>query len=116
MGESTDRNQALRLLDGLENGGLDMTDADDLARELDPVLVHAIIRYLREGYPASDPAASGVLGRVVELTKRHPAVVRASQQGANDPVAAWFRSEYEFRQFKGRGAELLDLLIDKLES
>ena len=52
MGNSTDKSQALRLLNGLEMGGLDPSEGRILAEDLDPVLVHLIVRYLREAYPA----------------------------------------------------------------
>ena len=47
MGTSTDRNQALRLLRGLDEGSIDSTEACILAEELDPVLVYVVVRYLR---------------------------------------------------------------------
>jgi hypothetical protein len=116
MSTSTDRNQALRLLRGLDEGGIDATEARILAEELDPVLVYVVVRYLREIYPASDPAASPVLERVVGLTSAYPAIVEKSREGEQDPVSEWFTSEYSFRDFRGRGPELIELIVDKLES
>jgi len=116
MGTSTDRNQALRLLRGLDEGGMDAAEARILAEDLDPVLVYVVVRYLRENYPASDPAASPVLQRVVRLTSAYPAIVAKSSQGEQDPISEWFASEYSFRDFRGRGPELIDLIVDKLES
>ena len=116
MSTSTDRNQALRPLRGLDGGGIDATEARILAEELDPVLVYVVVRYLREIYPASDPAASPVLERVVGLTSAYPAIVEKSREGEQDPVSEWFTSEYSFRDFRGRGPELIELIVDKLES
>jgi len=116
MGTSTDKNQALRLLRGLDEGGIDATEAGMLAEELDPVLVYVVVRYLREIYPASDPAASPVLERVVRLTSAYPAIVAKSSEGEQDPVSVWFASEYSFLEFRGRGPELIELIVDKLES
>jgi len=116
MGTSTDRNQALRLLRGLDEGGIDAADARILAEDLDPVLVYVVVRYLREIYPASDPAASPVLERVVGLTSAYPGIVAKSTEGEQDPVSEWFTSEYSFRDFRGRGPELIELIVDKLES
>ena len=79
------------------------------------MLIYCIVTFLRETYPASDPAASGVLGRVVELTARRPALVRAVTEGQADPISAWFRSEHEFRAFRHRGDDLIDLLVEKLD-
>lgn len=92
------------------------SEAALLAQDLDPVLVHVILRYLRDVYPASNPAASAVLDRVVALTSSWPGIVETSKEGEQDPVSQWFASEYAFGDFRGRGSELLDLIIDKLES
>ena len=87
-----------------------------LAQDLDPVLVYVILRYLREVYPASNPAASAVLDRVVALTSSWPGIVAKSNEGEQDPVSTWFTTEYSFGDFRGRGSELLDLIVDKLET
>jgi hypothetical protein len=116
VGMSTDIEQASRLLRGLEDGGLAAAEARVLAQDLDPVLVHVILRFLRTVYPASDPAASAVLDRVVRLTSADPAIVQKAKEGERDPVSQWFADEHSFAEFRGRGRELLDLIVDKLES
>src|SRR5262245_50605799 len=116
MNTSTDKNQAEKLLRGLEDGRMDASEAKLLAQDLDPVLVYAILRYLREAYPASNPAAGAVLDRVVALTSSWPGIVETSKKGEEDPISEWFSSEYSFGDFRGRGSEMLDLIVDKLES
>lgn len=116
MSTSTDKNLALRLLRGLDDGGMRADEARSLAEELDPVLVYVIVQFLREIYPASDPAASPVLERVVQLTSAYPELVAKSGEGEQDPVSQWFSSEYSFRDFRGRGSELIELIVDKLET
>ena len=76
---------ALRLLSGLENGGLSTADAAIVAEGLDPVLVYVIVSFLRSAYPASDPAANSVLERVVQLTSGSEAVVPQAHQGRTGP-------------------------------
>ena len=114
MSEQTQRAQ--RLLAGLENGSLSTQDAIFLAEELDPVLIHALVSFLRAVYPASDPAATSVLQRVVQLMSGSPTVVRLHAEGALDPVSRWFESEYEYDAFRGRGPDLVAQIVDKLES
>lgn len=111
-----ERRDALRLLDGLENGGMSPGDAAVLAADLDPVLFYVIVSFLRAIHPASDPAASAVLERVVRLTAGNAALVRKHREGAEDPVSRWFESEHGYRDFRGRGPELIDRIVDKLES
>jgi hypothetical protein len=116
MSGSTNAQDALKLLRGLEDGRMTASEAASLARELDPVLVYVIVRYLREAYPASHPAATAVLDRVVALSSHWPGLVATSKEGEQDPVSAWFSSEYSFADFRGRGEELVELIVDKLET
>ena len=113
---TTDKHEALRLLAGLENGAMSTADAFVLAETLDPVLVYLIVRYLRASYPASDPAATSVLERVVALTSNHAEFVNKCRDGEQDPVSQWFESEHSFGSFRGRGSELIEVIVDKLES
>ncbi len=116
MGTSTDRNRALRLLNGLEMGGLDPSEGRILAEDLDPVLVHVIVRFLREAYPATEPAARPVLERVVALTHAYPGIVAQAREGEADPVSSWFTSAHTFAEYRNRGDVLIDLIVAKLES
>jgi len=111
-----EKNDALRLLTGLDNGGLSATDAVFLAEELDPVLIYIVVTFLRAVYPAADPAATSVLERVVQMTSKSPALIRKHKEGEQDPVSRWFESEYDYRDYKGRGPELVELIADKLDS
>ena len=116
MDSGTETREALRLLAGLENGGMTAFDAMLIAEAIDPVHVYMIIRFLRECYPASDPAASPVLERVVELTASYAGLVPKCREGEQDSVSAWFEDEYSFRDFRGRGEELVAIIADKLDS
>ena len=110
------KDDANRLLSGLENGGLAPHDALILAEGLDPVLVYVIVSFLRGIYPASDPAATAVLERVVQLTTASPTMIRKHKAGHQDSVSGWFESEYSYGDYRGRGSDLVDLIVDKLES
>ncbi len=116
MHASTDRGKALRLLQGLEAGGVSAAEAQTLAQDLDPVLVYFIVRFLREVFPASNPATSAVLERVTKLTSAYPGLVDKSKEGERDPVAQWFAGQHSLRGFRGRGRELIEMIVEKLES
>ena len=111
-----EKREALRLLHGLENGGMAADDAATIAQDLDPVLVHVIVKCLRETYPVSDPAATAVLERVVQLNSAWKGLVARCQEGEQDPITQWFESEYAYRDFRGRGAEMIELIVDKIDS
>jgi hypothetical protein len=108
--------EALRLLDGLEAGSAKPLALSPLVDRIDPVLVWAVIGYLRASYPASDPAASAVLERVVALMRADAAVVAAVRDGEADPIARWFLDEHGFGAWRGRGPEMIVLIADKIES
>lgn len=111
-----EKRDALRLLAGMENGRISAADSADLAEKLDPVLIYVIVTFLRAVYPASDPAAVAVLERVVQTTSKSALLIRKHREGEQDPVSRWFESEYEYRDYKGRGSELIELIVDKLDS
>ena len=111
-----EKRDALQVLAGLESGGMSSADAAVIAEDLDPVLIYVIVTFLREVYPASDPAASSVLERVVQMTSRSPTLIRKHKEGEQDPVSRWFESEYSYHDFRGRGPELVEMIADKLES
>jgi hypothetical protein len=116
MDGSTDLETAARFLDGLELGSASAAELRRLGERLDPVLVHVIVRFLREVYDASQPAASAVLERVAKLTAAYPGLVARSREGEADPVTQWFVSAHTFREFRGRGRSMIETIVDKLES
>ncbi len=116
MDVRTERDQAVRLLAGLEDGTIAAGDAASAAEQLDPVLVHAIINFLRRVYPASDPAAQSVLERVVEMMSRSRVLVRKHQEGEDDPITIWFESEFGYESFRGRGAHMIEKLSEKIDT
>ena len=111
-----DPKPAVRLLRGLEAGGMPASEARTLAEGIDPVLLYFVVRYLREVYPASDRAASAVLDRVVKLTAAYPGMVARVKKGEQDPVSRWFTGAHSFNEFRGRGPSLMDLIVAKLEA
>jgi hypothetical protein len=117
MSSTDEKRDALRLLAGLENGGMSGTDAAFLAEGLDPVLVYVIVKFLREVYPASDPAATSVLERVVDMTRHGgPAFRKSYAEGEKDSISRWFESEHAYGEFRGNGAHMIGIVVDKLES
>jgi len=80
------------------------------------VLIYVIVSFLRAVHPASDPVASAVLQRVVALTSGNQALVRKYREGGQDPISRWFESEQDYRDFRGRGEELIERIEEKLES
>lgn len=113
---SIEADEAVRVLSAIENGTMQPEDAANRARDLDPVYVWAITEFVRDAYSSSHPAAAGVLDRLVRMTGAERSLVRKHKDGEADPIAAWFRSEYSWGDFRGRGAEMIGVLADKLES
>ncbi|MDH3627412.1 MAG: hypothetical protein OEV00_12300 [Acidobacteriota bacterium] len=116
MGQSTDLHVAVQLLNGLENGGHPVSELATAAEDLDPLLLYGIVTFLRSSYPATDPVATPVLERVVELSGAYSGFVNQCKEGEDDPVGEWMREEIDLHSFRGRGDGLLRLLVEKLET
>lgn len=113
MAFAHEQQEALYLLQGIENGTLGATRAAQRIEEADPALVYFIITWLRERYGGDHPAAEGVIGRLVELTGKFSGVKAQMREGKADPIVAWFEDEYSYRDF---GAEdFIELIVEKLE-
>ena len=56
------------------------------------------------------------VARADELTDAYPGIVAQAKEGEEDSISAWFSSEHTFVEFRNRGATMVDLVVDKLES
>ena len=88
-------------------------DSFNLIEEADPTLVYFIFTWLRKWYPPSHPASEAVMGRLVELCNRYPAVTRKAKQGESDSIVEWFEDAYAYRDLRSR--EFVALIVEKLE-
>ena len=109
------KSEALRLLTGLENGNLELTEAYRISENLDPVLIYFIVRYLRESYGPSNPHSKGVTDRMLELSSTYPKFVAATKKGEADILREWFDDSYSIRDFWNKQDEFIGMIVDKLE-
>lgn len=115
MLNSSQHDEALRLLKGLEDGTLDTTTAYNIIAKQDAVLVYFIFRYLREKHKKVSEISSGVLQRLVELTQSYEVVVEICQEGERDLMREWFDDTYKMKNYFSDPEGFLELIIDKLE-
>ena len=108
-----EQREALRLLEGIENGTLQAAVTGTLIDEADPALVYLIFTWLRSRYGADHPAAEGVIGRLVALTNGYNTVKAKMREGKSDPIVAWFEEVHSYREFTG--SEFIALVVEKLE-
>jgi hypothetical protein len=108
-----EQKMALRILEGIEQGSRSASDSFTLLDEADPTLVYFIFTWLRERYPASHPASEAVVGRLVEVCDKYPAITRKVKEGASDPVVTWFEDAYAYRDLDARA--FVALIVEKLE-
>lgn len=113
MAFAQEQQDALYLLQGIENGTLAPSTAARLIEEADPALVYFIFTWLRARYGADHPAAEGVIGRLVELTSSYKSVKAQMREGKGDSIVSWFEEEYSYRDFTGPA--FVELIIEKLE-
>lgn len=107
--------EAVYLLDGLESGHLDAAAVYNKLKDYDPVLIHFYIRYLRDKYPPTHPAAEGVMARLLDLTGTYADIVQKARSGEKDIIREWFDETYSMREFFNDKEKFLQLLIEKLE-
>lgn len=115
MSSLSERNEGLRLLQGLEAGTMNSSEAYNIAKKREPILLYFIFRYLRDRYNGSDPASAGVMQRVIELTGTYDDLVRMNKEAEKDSMVEWFNDGYSVRDFRS-SEEYLDFIIEKLES
>ena len=71
-------------LDAIENGTATAASIYKTASELDPVSLYFVFRYIRETYTPNNPAATGVMERMVELTRTYDDLVKRAKSGITD--------------------------------
>ncbi|MBC7658647.1 MAG: hypothetical protein H7249_02975 [Chitinophagaceae bacterium] len=106
----------MRWLEGLEDGTVGTGDLYILSQKMDPVLIHLCIKFLRKKYPSIKPEAAAVMARLVDLTSNYPEIVKLMKEAESDPVSEWFSDTYSFPEFYSKPEEMLELIVDKLES
>ena len=115
MSFESEKRDSLRLLTGLESGSMSTADAYNLAEKRDPVLVHLVLRYLREKYPASEPSSAGITSRLVALTSTYDSIVKMAKKGEKDSITDWFDDTYSMGEFYDKPEQLIDLIVEKIE-
>lgn len=113
MAFAQEQQDALYLLQGIENGTLGTSTAARRIEEADPALAYFIVTWLRERYGRDHPAAEGVVGRLVELTSGYSSVRDQLREGKSDSIVTWFEEEYSYRDFDAQ--RFVELIVEKLE-
>ena len=108
-----EQQQALRILEGIEQGSMSAAESFNLIEDADPTLVYFIFTWLRARYPAHHPAAEAVVGRLVEICNKYPSVARMVKTGESDSVVTWFEDAYAYRDLDARA--FVALIVEKLE-
>jgi hypothetical protein len=112
MAFAQEQQEALYLLEGIENGNHSASKSSHLIEDADPALVYFVFTWLRNRY-ANHPAAEGVIGRLVALTTGYSTVKEKMREGKSDSIVQWFEEEYSYSNFTA--AAFIELVIEKLE-
>ena len=111
-----DESEAVRFLAGIEASTMSANDAYQVIEKIDPILLYFVVRYLRDKYPAGNPASQPVIEKLVELTSTYPELVKHMKEAEQDPMREWFDDTYNMRDFFSTPEEFVHLIVDKLES
>lgn len=112
MAYEQQQREALRILEGIENGTTSARDLAELVDDADPALLYLIFRWLRKRY-ADHPNSDTVIGKLVELGNR-PSIAAKMKEGQADSVVAWFEDAYSYRDLDAKA--FIELIVEKLES
>ena len=113
MAFEMEQREARRLLDGVEQGSLSLVEMGRLIEAAEPTWIYLMFTWLRTRY-AKHPAAEGVLGRMLQLSKKYRFVAAKMREGQADPLSKWFEETYEYREFDADS--FVALIVEKLES
>ena len=116
MSFSGDKAEALRLLEGIEGGRLESSDAYNIAVKIDPLLFYFVIRYLREAHGGNPGLQEAISGRLAELFSARGDLLKMMKAGDADPMREWFDDSFTMREFTNKPEAYIDLIYDKLES
>ncbi len=107
-----EKQSALRILQGIEEGTMSAVESYNLLEEADPTLVYFIFKWLRKRY-RDHPAAQGVLGRLGEVCNTYRAITRKAKAGEDDPIVGWFEGTHVYKDLEG--PEFISIIVEKLE-
>jgi hypothetical protein len=110
-----EKQEAGRLLLGLEEGGMSTADAYDIAENRDPLLVYFIFRYLREKYPPGGAQSQGIVERLLDLASTYDGLMKATKEAEKDPMREWFDDTHSMNEFFDDSQEFVDMIVEKLE-
>jgi hypothetical protein len=112
MAYEQQQREALRILEGIENGTTSPRDLAELVDDADPALLYLIFRWLRKRY-VDHANSDTVIGKLVELGNRG-SIAAKMKEGQADPVVAWFEDAYSYRDLDAKA--FIELIVEKLES
>jgi hypothetical protein len=104
--------EALRILEGIEEGTMSASDSQAIVEEADPALVYLIFTWLRKRYK-EHTNSDAVIGRLVEVSNRGN-IAKQMNEGKADPVSRWFEENYSYKDLEKK--EFIELVVDKLET
>tara|TARA_B100001094_G_C18044325_1_gene726605 strand:+ start:161 stop:508 length:348 start_codon:yes stop_codon:yes gene_type:complete len=110
-----EQREALRLLKGIEEGGISTSDCYEIFQSSEPALVYLIFTWIRTNYPSSHKDAQGVLGRMLELTQNYDDVLPKVKKGEADVIVQWFEDTYSYSETNTSPDEFIRIIIEKLE-
>ena len=110
----TNKAEANRFLQAIEDGAIPGSEAYNIAAKFDPLLTYFLLRYLKEKHPVS-AESSGPGTRLLELLRLYPEISRLAMPPGNEPMLEWFSDSYTMKHFFGDPSGFVDLIIDKMD-
>lgn len=112
--EQTDKAEANRFLQAIENGCVSEEETYNIVSKFDPLLTHFLLRYLKEKHPVTE-SSSGAGVRLLELLKVYPGISSLAVPPKNEPMLEWFDDSYAMSHFFKDPSGFVDLIVDKMD-
>jgi hypothetical protein len=111
MAHARQQREALRILEGIEEGTTSAADSLALVEGGDPALIYLIVTWLRQKY-MDHPNSDAVIGRLLAISDRGE-VAKKMKEGQADSIVQWFEDSYSYRELSSK--EFIKVVVDKLE-
>lgn len=112
MAFEQEQRAALRILEGIEEGTMSASESFALIEDADPALIYLIFTWMRKRY-AQHTNADAVIGRLLAISDKYPAVTEKMKEGQADPVVEWFEDGYSYKDLDSK--QFIEMIVEKLE-
>ena len=108
-----EKQEALKMLQGIELGSMTPEESFQLLDDADPVLIHFIFKWIKKHYHRDHEMADEVRARLKDVQNSYRSLTRKAKAGESDAIVDWFEGTHKYRDLPAE--EFIDIIVEKLE-